>query len=209
MILLRRLAYLALLAAGCSSGPSASSQDAGTSLFDGKTLGLWKSVEFGGEGKVTLENGSIKVNEGTTVSGVRYTGEIPRTNYEFSVEALKLDGSDFFCGIIFPVGKDVCSFVAGGWGGGVTGLSSVDNMNASENETASDQTYSKNKWYTFRVRVTPAKIEVWWDQKQVVGLELANRQISVHPAVESAAPLGLTNYQTPSLFRNMRIRKLD
>jgi len=206
-MILRRLAYLALLAAGCSSAPSGG-QESGTRLFDGKTLGLWKSVEFGGEGKVTLENGCIKVNEGATVSGVHYTGEVPRTNYEFSVEALKLDGNDFFCGIVFPVGKDTCSFVAGGWGGGVTGLSSVDNMNASENETASDQTYAKNKWYTFRVVVTPAKIEVWWDLKQVVALELANRQISVHPAVDSAAPLGLVNYQTPSLFRNMRIRPL-
>jgi len=41
-----------------------------------------------------------------------------------------------------------------------------------------------------------------------VNLELANRQISVHPAVESAAPLGLTNYQTTSLFRNMRLKAL-
>ena len=207
-MILRRLAVLALLAAGCSSGPS-SAQESGTSLFDGKTLGLWKSVEFGGEGKVKVEDGCIRVDEGASVSGVRYGGEVPRTNYELTVEALKLDGSDFFCGIIFPVGKDTCSFVAGGWGGGVTGLSSVDSMNASENETASDQNYAKNKWYTFRLKVTPAKIEVWWDQKQVINLELANRQISVHPAVESAAPLGLTNYQTPSLFRNIRIRKLN
>ena len=45
--------------------------------------------------------------------------------------------------------------------------------------------------------------------KQVVNLELANRQISVHPAVESAAPLGLVNYQTSSLFRNIRLKKLN
>jgi hypothetical protein len=91
----------------------------------------------------------------------------------------------------------------------VTGLSSVDHMNASENETASDQTYAKNKWYTIRLRVTPALIEVWLDNKSVVHLELANRQISVHPAVESAAPLGLTNYQTSSQFRNITLKKLN
>jgi hypothetical protein len=122
---------------------------------------------------------------------------------------MKVDGNDFFCGIVFPVGKETCSFVAGGWGGGVTGLSSVDHMNASENETASDQNYAKNKWYTFRLRVTPAKIEVWWDAKQVINLELANRQISVHPAVDAAAPLGLTTYETTSLFRNLRIKPLN
>jgi len=181
------------------------SADAGKSLFDGKTLGSWKSVEFGGEGAVKLENGAIRVEMGATLSGIQWAGEAPpRTNYEFSVDAMKVDGSDFFLGIVFPVGKETCSFVAGGWGGGVTGLSSVDHMNASENETASDQTYKKNQWYTFRLIVTPAKIEVWWDAKQVVNLELANRQISVHPAVESAAPLGLTNYQTTSLFRDRK-----
>jgi len=221
---LRALAILALLGAGCSSpapaapsappqqgvpAPAAPVKDDGRSLFDGKSLGPWKSVEFGGEGAVTIENGSIKIAEGATLSGIQWTGEAPpRTNYEFSLEAMKVDGTDFFCGIVFPVGKDTCSFVAGGWGGGVTGLSSVDNMNASENETASDLNYVKNRWYTIRLRVTPAKIEVWLDTKQVVNLELTNRQISVHPAVESAMPLGLTNYQTSSLFRNIRLKKL-
>jgi hypothetical protein len=181
----------------------------GQSLFDGKTLGSWKPVEFGGEGQVKVVDGAIRVDAGAMCSGVNWTGEaLPRTNYEFSVEAMKVDGSDFFVGIIFPVGKETCSFVAGGWGGGVTGLSSVDQMNASENETATDQTYVKNTWYTFRLVVTPAKIEAWWDAKQVVNLDLANRQISVHPAVESAAPLGLVNYQTTSLFRNIRLKKL-
>jgi len=219
---LRPAAILILLAAGCTccaekdAAPSApkaaapqAAPDGAKSLFDGKTLGAWKAIDFGGEGAVKAENGAIRVDAGATCSGVQWTGEAPpRTNYEFSVEAMKVDGSDFFLGIVFPVGKDTCSFVAGGWGGGVTGLSSVDHMNASENETASDQTYAKNKWYTFRLIVTPAKIEVWWDAKQVVNLELANRQISVHPAVESAAPLGLVNYQTASLFRNIKLKTL-
>jgi hypothetical protein len=188
---------------------SPSGQDTARSLFDGKALGSWTPVDFGGQGDVKLENGCIRVEMGATLSGIRWTGgELPRTNYELRVEAMKLDGSDFFLGIVFPVGKDTCSFVAGGWGGGLTGLSSVDHMNASENETASDQTYVKNKWYAFRLLVTPEKIEVWLDAKAVVNLELANRQISVHPAVESAVPLGLTNYQTTSLFRNITLRNL-
>ena len=211
----RALAFVLILAAGCASGPAsapeAAKPDAGAkSLFDGKSLGSWQSVDFGGQGEVKVENGVIKVAEGASLSGIRWTSEAPpRTNYEFSLEAMKIDGTDFFCGIVFPVGKDTCSFVAGGWGGGVTGLSSVDHMNASENETASDQTYVKNKWYTIRLRVTPAKIEVWLDTKQVVNLELANRQISVHPAVESAAPLGISNYQTSSQYRNITLKKLN
>jgi len=196
-------------AAAPAPASAAPKKDEGKSLFDGKTLGAWKPVDFGGEGAVKVADGSIRVEMGSTLSGIQWAGEAPpRTNYELSVEAMKVDGSDFFLGIVFPVGKEHCSFVAGGWGGGVTGLSSVDHMNASENETATDQTYKKNQWYTFRLIVTPEKIEVWWDAKQVINLELANRQISVHPAVESAVPLGLTNYQTTSLFRNIRLKKL-
>jgi hypothetical protein len=215
---LRALAILTLLAAGCEGpAPAPAPQAAapapaeeGKSLFDGKTLGSWKSVDFGGEGAVKVENGEIRLAEGATLSGIQWTGEAPpRTDYELSLEAMKIDGTDFFLGIVFPVGKNYCSFVAGGWGGGVTGLSSVDNMNASENETATDQNYAKGKWYKFRLRVTSAKIEVWWDAKQVVNLELANRQISAHPAVESAVPLGFTNYQTSSAFRNIRLKKLN
>jgi hypothetical protein len=215
---LRALAILTLLAAGCEGpAPAPAPQAAapapaeeGKSLFDGKTLGSWKSVVFGGEGAVKVENGEIRLAEGATLSGIQWTGEAPpRTDYELSLEAMKIDGTDFFLGIVFPVGKNYCSFVAGGWGGGVTGLSSVDNMNASENETATDQNYAKGKWYKFRLRVTSAKIEVWWDAKQVVNLELANRQISAHPAVESAVPLGFTNYQTSSAFRNIRLKKLN
>lgn len=219
---MRRLAILTLLLAGCSGPATAPAPqsapapapvakgDEGKSLFDGKTLTGWKSVEFGGEGAVKVENGEIRMAEGATLSGIQWTGEAPpRTNYELSLEAMKVDGTDFFLGIVFPVQKEYCSFVAGGWGGGVTGLSSVDHMNASENETATDQTYDKGKWYTFRLRVTPAKIEVWWNAKQVVNLELANRQISAHPAVEAAIPLGLTNYQTSSAFRNIRLKKLN
>src|SRR5437868_1458693 len=128
-------------AAETKQAPPAPGKDEGKSLFDGKTLGSWKSVDFGGEGAVKIEKGSIRVEMGATVSGIQWTGEAPpRTDYEFTVEAMKVDGSDFFLCIVFPVGKDTCSFVAGGWGGGVTGLSSVDHMNASENETASDQT---------------------------------------------------------------------
>jgi len=192
-----------------AAAPSPAAREQPRSLFDGKSLGSWSSVDFGGQGEVKVEKGAIRVDVGASLSGVRWTGEtLPRTNYELRVEAMKLDGNDFFLGIVFPVGKDECSFVAGGWGGGVTGLSSVDHMNASENETATDQTYVKNKWYAFRLAVTPERIEAWLDGKQVVNLELANRQISVHPAVESAVPLGLCNYETTSLFRNITIQKL-
>lgn len=178
-------------------------------LFDGKTLGAWKVVEFGGDGKIEVKDGAIDAGEGVMLTGVQWKGEaLPKLNYELSLEAQKLDGSDFFVGIAFPVGEKFCSFVAGGWGGGVVGLSNLDGMNASENDTASAQSFKKGQWYKIRLRVEPEKIQAWIDEKQVVNADIKGREISIHPAMEAACPLGLCNYQTPSRYRNIRFRPL-
>ena len=103
------------------------------SLFDGKTLAGWKTPQFGGEGKVYVENGSIVMETGSNMTGITWTGDVLRNNYELSLEGMKLEGSDFFCTTTFPVGDDPCSLVVGGWGGGVVGLSNVDFHDASEN----------------------------------------------------------------------------
>jgi hypothetical protein len=195
------------LLAACSSAPSGGEEAGWTSLFDGKGLGSWKKTEYGGEGEVSVEDGCLVVQEGATLSGVHWTGAaFPTTNYEIELEAMKLDGSDFFLGLVFPVDKSHCSFVAGGWGGSVTGLSSVDHMNASENDTSTVQEYAKNRWYRFRVRVTPAKIRVDLNEKTVVDLDLKDKQISLHPAVESARPLGISAYTTRAKYRGVRWR---
>src|SRR4051812_20968001 len=53
-----------------------------TSLFDGKALGKWTSANFGGEGEVKVENGTILLPAGVTLTGVTYTGDdCPKMNY--------------------------------------------------------------------------------------------------------------------------------
>ena len=200
--------FLGALLAACASGGPAG-DPAEQALFDGTSLGSWKPTEFGGEGKVRVEDGRIVVEAGVQLSGIHWAGApLPRTNYELSLEAMKIEGNDIFCGIAFPVGDAYCSFVAGGWGGSVTGLSSVDGMNASENETGTYREYEKGRWYRFRLRVTPERICVWIDDRPAVDLALKDRSISIHPAMEISQPLGLATYMTTSAFRNIRLRRL-
>lgn len=188
---------------------SAQAEPAWKDLFDGKALGAWKAVEFGGDGKIEVKDGAIEAGEGVALTGVQWTGkDFPKMNYEVALEAMKVDGSDFFVGLAFPVGEKFCSFVAGGWGGGVVGLSSLDGMNASENDTGSAQVFKKGQWYKIRVRVEPEKIQAWIDDKQVVNAEIKGREISIHPAMEAACPLGLCNYQTQSRYRAIKYRPL-
>src|SRR3982751_1205845 len=72
-------------------------------LFDGKTLKNWKVTEFGGQGEASGEDGKIIVRSGSTLSGINWVGpDLPTSNYEIEVDAMKLDGSDFFLGLTFP-----------------------------------------------------------------------------------------------------------
>ena len=116
-----------VLAADKSAADKAS---ATTSLFDGKTLAGWKKSVFGGEGDVEVKDGTIVMQAGSPMTGITWTGKYPKMNYEISLQAKRVDGSDFFCGLTFPVGESPCSFIVGGWGGGVIGLSNLNGFDA-------------------------------------------------------------------------------
>src|SRR6185369_7925223 len=102
-----------------SASTAAAQPDPGEiSLFDGKTLTGWKESDFAGRGEVEVKDGRIVIGTGV-MTGITWTNEVPTNNYEISLEAMRVEGSDFFCALTFPVGKDPCSFIVGGWGGGV------------------------------------------------------------------------------------------
>jgi hypothetical protein len=179
------------------------------SLFDGKTLTGWKSPQFGGDGKVYVKDGMIVMERGGMMTGVTWTGEVPRNNYELALEGMRLDGSDFFCTTTFPVGNDPCSLVVGGWGGSLVGLSSIDFQDASENATSSTMEFKNRQWYRVRIRVTDAAVEAWIGDQQVVKQPREDHKFSIRMEVESCRPLGIATWDTAGAVRNIRIRNLD
>jgi Domain of Unknown Function (DUF1080) len=178
-------------------------------LFDGKTLAGWKSTNFGGEGKVAVENGAVVLSQGAQMTGITYTGDdFPRKDYEVTLEGKKLVGSDFFCTTTFPVGDSFCSLVVGGWGGAVVGLSSIDSLDASENETRTIQGFKRDQWYRVRVRVTTEKIEAWIDKKKLIDLATKGKKISIRVECELSKPFGIATWCTTGAVRDIRVRKL-
>lgn len=180
-------------------------------LFDGKGLGKWKPIQFGGEGEVTVdEEGNLEFDFGAIMTGVNWSEEPPaKTNYEITLEAMKLDGNDFFCALTFPVKDSHATFVIGGWGGGIVGLSSVDDLDASENETMNIEGFENNVWYKIKVRVTDAKIEAWIDERQMVNLEIGDKKISLRPGdIELCVPVGIASFMTRAQYRNLQWRNL-
>lgn len=181
-------------------------------LFDGKTLGSWEKTQFGGEGDVFVdEEGNLEFGFGAVITGVNWKGAAPATsNYEISLEAMKLDGNDFFLALTFPVKESHATFVVGGWGGGVVGISSVDDLNASENETMNIDGFEKDVWHKIRVRVTDDKLQAWIAGEEKVDLDLEGRKISLLPGdIELSAPLGIAAYQTRAQYRNIVWRNLE
>ena len=94
------------------------------SLFDGKTLQGWRESAFTGHGKVRVENGTIVLGPGAPMTGVTLAGKFPKSNYEVRFEGARIGGNDFFASFTFPVGDSFCTWVTGGWGGDIVGLSS-------------------------------------------------------------------------------------
>jgi hypothetical protein len=205
------IAGAALVLAGptLARGQTAGGAAAWTPLFDGKTLTSWQPTKFIGEGPVKVENGRIIMEPGNDLTGITWTGpELPATNYELALQAMRVDGSDFFAGVTFPVGDSFCSLILGGWGGSVIGLSSINGMDASENETSQSMEFESGRWYSVRIRVTPAKIEAWLDEKPIVDLALKGNKVDTRIEVEPSRPLGIAAWRTRSALREIRLRRL-
>ncbi len=179
------------------------------SLFDGKSLKNWKSSEFGGEGEVAVKDGVIVMQQGSEMTGITWTGgDLPKINYELALLAQRIDGSDFFCGLTFPIKETPCSFIVGGWGGGVVGISSLDGLDAANNETSRYESFEKGRWYKIRLRVSEKGLMGWIDDKQVIGVETKGRKISIRAEVELSRPLGVACYSTVSGLKEIKVRDL-
>ena len=176
-------------------------------LFDGSSLDNWEVTRFGGEGECSLENGEMIVEMGNPMSGMTCTIEdLPKMNYEISLEAKRVDGIDFFCCLTFPVADSHCSFIVGGWAGSLVGLSCIDGKDASDNETKVLLSFEDDRWYKIRVSVEPEKIRCWIDDEEVVDFDTSGRKISLRNETLPSRPLGLGTFQTKAAYRNIELK---
>jgi hypothetical protein len=178
-------------------------------LFDGKSMAGWRITEFDEGGKVALTNGLLVLTKGQPFVGVNYTNQTPKVNYEVTLEAMRVSGYDFFCGLTFPVQDTFCSLIVGGWGGSLVGLSNLDGSDASENETTQFINFDNGKWYRIRLRVTERKIQAWIEQKQVVDVLTTGRKIELRfGEIEMSKPFGLSAWSTSAAYRQIKIRNV-
>ena len=203
---LARIMMILTVAGSCTAAVSPSLE---SNLFDGKNMGQWQSTEFIGQGPISIEDGAIILGRGNDMTGVTWTGPVVRQNYEIMLQAKRVEGSDFFCGLTFPVGEEYCTFICGGWGGSLVGLSSVDFYDAANNMTSSSHDFENGQWYDIRVRVTEHMLQAWINDELKVDLDTKDHQYSIRFEVEDSRPLGIATWQTASAIRNIKVREVE
>ena len=176
-------------------------------MFDGKSLGQWRAAAFPKSPALKVENGAIILTAGHPLTGVTWSGKFPATDYELRFEAVRRLGGDFFASVTFPAGGDYATWVLGGWGGDIVGISSIDGWDASDNETRSYFNFEQDRWYAFRLQVTGDKIMAWIDGERVVNVEIRGRAISLRRGdIKLSTPLGFASYNTTGAIRKPEYR---
>lgn len=171
--------------------------------------GEWEACEFGGDGEITITEKQITMDYGDPITGVRWEGDVIRDNYEIELTGRRIEGFDFFCALTFPVGeKGKASLVLGGWGGGTMGISSIDDRDASDNETTMFRDFKNNQWYTARVRVEETRIAVWIDDTLQFDHAREGHTFDIRYEMDPCLPIGLACFQSKSEIKNVRVRKL-
>ncbi len=199
---------LSLVWAGCAQ-PVPAPEPGWHSLFNGIDLGSWAPTNFGGEGEVVVGDSQITLRWGNDLTGITWTGDFPTQDYEVVLEAMRIQGNDFFCGLTFPVGESHCSLILGGWGGSVVGLSSIDGFDASENETTQTRRFETQRWYRVRLQVTSEAVRAWIDEEELFDVPIADRRFDVRPEVRLSRPFGIATWRTTAAFRRIRWRPLE
>jgi hypothetical protein len=178
-------------------------------LFDGKTLQGWRETPFTNRGKVSIEGGSIILKAGMPMTGVTLAGTFPKGDFEVRLEAARLEGSDFFASMTFPVGDSFCTWVTGGWGGDIVGLSSIDGWDASDNETRTYFNFENGRWYKLRLQASGGRIAAWIDDERVINVDLSGRNVELRPGeIRLSTPFGFASYGSTGALRNIAYRLL-
>jgi hypothetical protein len=176
-----------------------------SSLFNGKDLEGWEITNFGPQGPVYVSGGSIILGMGEGCTGITWKRDFPKEDYMVTLQAKRVSGHDFFCGMTFPVGDSPCTLIVGGWGGSVVGLSSINKLDASENETKVLKNFENNRWYKICLIVKPDTIKASIDDNILIDFAIGNNKLSIRPEVQLSRPFGIASWTTTAAIKDIRL----
>lgn len=184
-------------------------------LLDFDMVQHWAPAAIEGSGMAQVTNGEITLPAGKPMTAVRFEAwesmKLPVTDYAIEFEAMRVEGQDFFGAVTFPVRslKTCATLVNGGWGGGLVGISNIDEQSANENATRSEHRFVNGQWYRFRLEVHDEEIKGWLDGRLVINASIKARTISLRAGdIEQCAPFGVATYGTTGKVRGLVVEAL-
>lgn len=176
----------------------------------------WQASGIPEQGPTEVNEGVLRIGEGSPMSGIRFVGDwesmkLPWIDYALTFEAQRTEGQDFFATCTFPVGSpDRCvSLVVGGWGGGLVGISSIDQLDASENNTRGEMAFKNGTWYQFRIEVREDDLQVWINGAPMVNVSIKGRKLTLRSGdIDTCVPLGFATWRSVGEIRSVAIQRL-
>ena len=205
-----RAAWLCLLFILAQCGPARRQE---WHLLSGEFAPAWKAAGIPEEGSVTIQNGEITLQPGQPMTGAQFaewkSAGLPLSRYAIEYEAMRVEGNDFFGTVTFPVGDSHVSLVVGGWGGTLVGISSIDDMDASENATTGNAFFENNRWHKVRIEVRDDELRAWINDKLFVSTSTRGHKLGLRVGdIEKCTPFGFASYATLARIRHVLIRRL-
>ena len=181
-------------------------------LLDAPHAAAWRPAGMENEGKAFVKEGEITTGIGAPMTGITFTAweslGVPRDRYIIEYEAMRAEGADFFGSITFPVRDSGLTFIMGGWGGGLTGVSSIDDLDASENMTRGNFAFENNRWYRVRIEWQDENLRITIDERPFVNVNLKGRQTGLrYGEISKCLPLGFASYFTTGRIRRIVVRE--
>jgi Domain of Unknown Function (DUF1080) len=212
---MRRLVFL-LLAFLAACRPSVTDvKPARWALLEGELAAAWQQAGIPEEGKIVVKEGELEIASGAPMTGAKFANwdqaKMPGTNYSIQFEAMRLEGRDIFGMCTFPVSSHEAhaTFVIGGWGGTVTGISSLNFLDASENATRAEQAFQNGVWYVVRIEVRPEDLRVWINDRPVVNASIKGKKVSLRAGdIDHCLPFGFATWGTKAKVRRVIIESL-
>ncbi len=209
------LIVLLLGLTGCHRSPVPSSAPQRWDLLDEKNALRWQPAGIPDEGKVMVEKEDITLLTGLPMTGCKFEAwselGLPGTSYRIHYEAQRVEGEDIFGMCTFPVSSHEthATLVIGGWGGTLTGISSIDFKDASENSTRAEQRFENGVWHRVRIEVRPEDIQAWVNDKLVVNVSIKGRKVSLRPGfIDHCVPFGFATWNTTGKVRGIVVESL-
>lgn len=177
-----------------------------TALFDGASLGAWRSRNLGAEDDVKVRDGAIHLSWGAPGSGIRWSGPAMPSDYALRLRLTRLEGSAGGSLLVtFPVASETCTLT---FGDRITTLCPSERPEGEVEHflaDASAEPVQAARSYDVRIEVSGGHLRVWIDDEPqwdaAIPAELGGR-------AAAATPLAIDAWATAASVDEIRLRPL-